>query len=88
MNPKTTQTDSVILVSPAVEPRAVEPPGPRSAGGWAEDSRAAFRSQDDPNYQAALAAIRWGKQALESQPRMDMPGAVAVPQERDFGRTF
>lgn len=59
-----------------------------SAGGTAPDQRAVFHSQTDPNYQAMLHAIERGKAALLAQPRMDMPGAVPVAQERDFGRTF
>jgi len=29
-----------------------------------------------------------GGAALRARPRMDMPGAVAIPQVRDFGRVF
>ena len=29
-----------------------------------------------------------GRDALNAKPRMDMPGGVAVPQVRDFGRVF
>ncbi len=60
----------------------------QSAGGRAEDAKAAFKSPEDPRYQAMLRAIERGKAALLAQPRIDMPGAVAVPQNRDFGRTF
>lgn len=60
----------------------------RGAGGQADDLHAVFRDTYDPRYQAMLAAIREGKKALLAKPRMDMPGAVAVPQDRDFGRTF
>jgi hypothetical protein len=47
-----------------------------------------FTTTADPTYQALLAPINAGKQALEVKPAMDMPGAVAVPQIRDFGRSF
>jgi len=60
----------------------------KSAGGLADDKRALFKSKDDPRYQAVLKAIEKGKAALLAKPRVDMPGAVPLPQERDFGRTF
>ena len=60
----------------------------RSAGGWQADKRAVFSSPADQKYQSLLAAIEKGREALLARPRMDMPGAVPVPQERDFGRTF
>ena len=37
---------------------------------------------------AILEAIQAGKRALDAKPRMDMPGAVAIPQQRDFGKTY
>ncbi len=60
----------------------------RSAGGRAAEGDAAFATPDDPRYQAMLRAIEQGKETLLAAPRIDMPGAVAVPQQRDFGRTF
>ena len=45
-------------------------------------------STQDGVYRALLTAIRKGKESLDKRPRMDMPGAVAIPQARDFGRTF
>jgi mono/diheme cytochrome c family protein len=39
-------------------------------------------------YVAMLAALRKGKESLDKRPRMDMPGGVAIPQVRDFGKTF
>lgn len=53
---------------------------PASAG---ED---AMSPRDRAN--ALREAIEQGRQALLARPRMDMPGAVAMPQQRDFGRTF
>ncbi|HUU92970.1 MAG TPA: hypothetical protein VM238_17395, partial [Phycisphaerae bacterium] len=47
-----------------------------------------FASTSDPVYASLLAAIQAGKKALDSKPRMDMAGGVAIPQERDFGKTF
>jgi hypothetical protein len=60
----------------------------RSAGGRADDEAAVFASRDDPRYQAMLRAIEQGRDALLALPRMDMPDGVAVPQGRDFGRTY
>ncbi len=59
-----------------------------SAGGRADDAGAEFASPEDPHYQAMLEAIEQGRDALLARPRMDMPDAIAVPQDRDFGRTF
>lgn len=47
-----------------------------------------IKDTDDPVYLEMLEAINEGKAALEKRPRMDMPGAVAIPQERDFGKVF
>ena len=47
-----------------------------------------FKDTADPVYAAMLKAIEAGKAALDAKPRMDMPGGVPVPQQRDFGRTF
>lgn len=47
-----------------------------------------FSDTNDPIYQAMLCAINKGKAALEVRPRMDMPGGKAIPQKRDFGKTF
>ena len=59
-----------------------------SAGGRSPDNKAIFKSKDDPVYQQLFNAITSGKADLEKYPRMDMPGAVAIPQERDFGKVF
>jgi len=37
-------------------------------------------------YQALLGWITEGKLALQAKPRMDMPDAIPVPYEQDFGR--
>jgi hypothetical protein len=60
----------------------------KSAGGIAEDNTAAFNAEDDPNYLALLTAIKAGKADLEGCPRIDMPGAVPIPQDRNFGKVF
>jgi cytochrome c553 len=66
----------------------------RAAGGLGiatpDDGRQppVFRDTNDPVYQAMLQALEKGKAALQARPRMDMPGGVAVPQERDFGKVF
>jgi hypothetical protein len=64
----------------------------KAAGGLelvGKDGKApVFASTADPVYQALLAPLEAGRQALLAKPSMDMPGAVAVPQIRDFGKTF
>jgi mono/diheme cytochrome c family protein len=47
-----------------------------------------FKNRNDPVYLAMLRAIRQGKETLDSKPRVDMPGATAVAQQRDFGRLY
>jgi hypothetical protein len=66
---------------------------PKSAGGMGIEARrggpaAEIPGMDDPVYREMLEALKAGKEALAAKPRMDMPGAVAVPQERNFGRVF
>ena len=47
-----------------------------------------WKSKKEPVYLEMLSAIMEGKRTLEKTPRLDMPGAVVIPQEKDFGRTF
>jgi len=47
-----------------------------------------FKDTNDPVYQSLLKPLVQGAAALQVRPRMDMPGGVAVPQQRDFGRVF
>jgi hypothetical protein len=47
-----------------------------------------FETTDDVTYQAILKAIQAGKQALNAKPRMDMPGGIAIAQQRDFGKLY
>jgi hypothetical protein len=61
---------------------------PRIAGGRAADKDAFFADRNDPRYRELLAILREAKAGLDALPRMDMPGGVAIPQERNFGRTF
>ncbi len=60
----------------------------QSAGGRATEENAPFKTTDNPHYQQLLTAIHQGQQALLAKPRVDMPDAVTIPQQRDFGRTF
>jgi hypothetical protein len=60
----------------------------KPAGGRADGQNAWFPSKQDADYQRLLAILQEAKQALDGTPRMDMPGGKAIPQERDFGRTF
>jgi hypothetical protein len=47
-----------------------------------------WKSKKELVYLEMLSAIMDGKRTLEKMPREDMPGAIIIPQERDFGRTF
>jgi len=60
----------------------------RSAGGAADDRTARFKSTRDPDYRAVLKVLMKAKATLLAHPRIDMPGARAIPQKRDFGRVF
>ena len=60
----------------------------KSAGGTADDKKARFKSKNDPGYRELLGVLTEAGKALLATPRIDMPGARPLPQERDFGRTF
>lgn len=60
----------------------------KSAGGRATGNNIYFKSKNDPKYKELLAILKEAKQALDQNPRIDMPGAKAIPQERNFSRTF
>ncbi|MDP7286869.1 MAG: DUF1080 domain-containing protein [Phycisphaerae bacterium] len=60
----------------------------KSAGGSADDKKAAFKSKSDPKYIAILKAIQAGKKALDANPRVDMPGAKPKPYPRDYGKLY
>lgn len=60
----------------------------KSAGGTADDKKARFKSRSDPAYKELLGVLTEARKALLATPRIDMPGARPIPQERDFGRTF
>ena len=60
----------------------------QSAGGTATGGNVHFTSKSDPDYQALLNAIQDGANHLLQLPRMDMEGAAAIPQNRDFGKTW
>lgn len=60
----------------------------KSAGGFSPDKRAVFKTAKDPLYVELLAILKAAKKAAYALPRMDMEGAVPMPQERDFGRSF
>jgi hypothetical protein len=47
-----------------------------------------FETTDDLTYQALLKAIQAGKQTLYAKPRMDMPGGIAIAQQRNFGKLY
>jgi hypothetical protein len=60
----------------------------KSAGGAAENDKARFKSTKDPDYQAILKVLKEAKASLLAYPRIDMPGAKAIPQQRNFGRVY
>ena len=61
----------------------------KSAGGWVKDEpKAIFKSKDDPEYKKLLEALRTAGRAVKKYPRIDMPGAKAIPQQRDFGKVY
>jgi len=60
----------------------------RSAGGWADEDKALFVSSKAADYRQLLGILQEARRALDATPRIDMPQAKAIPQERDFGRTF
>ncbi|MDP6635059.1 MAG: DUF1080 domain-containing protein [Phycisphaerae bacterium] len=60
----------------------------KSAGGAADDKKARFKSTKDPDYRAILKVLMEAKSTLLAYPRIDMPGAKAIPQKRDFGRVY
>ena len=53
-----------------------------------DESRRRVYAWIDPLYREMLKALTEAKTALEKRPRMDMPGGVAVPQDRKFGKVF
>ncbi len=54
----------------------------KSAGGRESCGKAVFQSQDDPDYQVLLKLFDPIRLALQSRPRMDMPGAKAAEVSR------
>ncbi|MBT3199236.1 MAG: DUF1080 domain-containing protein [Phycisphaerales bacterium] len=60
----------------------------KSAGGVAPDDKARFKSTKDPDYQAILEILKEAKATLLAHPRIDMPGAKAIPQQRNFGKVY
>ncbi len=60
----------------------------QKAGGLADDAKAVFKSTDDESYRELLGILQDAKKAFKATPRIDMPGAEPIVQERDFGKTF
>ena len=56
--------------------------------GGAENDKARFKSTKDSDYQAILEVLKEAKAALLAYPRIDMPGAKAIPQQRNFGKVY
>ena len=47
-----------------------------------------FADTHDPLCRPMLELIDEGKALPDKHPRMDMPGELAIPRKRDFGRTY
>jgi hypothetical protein len=60
----------------------------KSAGGQAADNKAVFVSKNSLAYKELLRILQEAKAALNAVPRIDMAGAVPIPQQQDFGMTF
>jgi hypothetical protein len=60
----------------------------KSSGGTMDDEKALFKSKSNPDYQDFIKAMNKAKESIIAYPRMDMDGAKAIPQRRDFGRVF
>ena len=60
----------------------------KSAGGWAPNGKAIFKDKNDPEYRKVLAALKRPAESIKRYPRIDMPGATAIPQKRNFGRAY
>ena len=60
----------------------------QKAGGLADDATALFKSTDDATYKEFLNILQDARNAFQATPRIDMPGAKPITQERDFGKTF
>ena len=60
----------------------------RSGGGTAPDPRAKFASAGDAGYIKLAAVLQEIRETTLNYPRIDMAGAVPIPQQRDFGRTY
>jgi hypothetical protein len=61
----------------------------KSGGGWLPDDGATiFKSKEDAEYRQLLAALQAASEQLKEKPRMDLPAAQPIPQQRDFGRVY
>jgi hypothetical protein len=60
----------------------------KSAGGAAPNETARFKRNDDPEYVALISVLEQARDTVREYPRIDMPGARAIPQKRDFGRVY
>ncbi len=60
----------------------------KAAGGRATGTDVFFPSKEEQGYKTLLAILQEAKASLDQTPRIDMPGGVAIAQERAFGRVF
>jgi hypothetical protein len=81
------QRGMINLTNPAASPIFLNLLA-KSAGGRAEGKKVYFTSKKDPKYIKLLSILKEAAAGLAELPRIDMPGAKAIPQERNFGRVF
>jgi len=83
----------VNLSRPALS-RVLTAPLAKAAGGLGlchpkgKQKAPVFPTTSDPDYVAMLKAIEAGRDAVQANPRVDMPGAKPQPYYREFGRVF
>jgi len=83
----------VNLSRPALS-RVLTAPLAKAAGGLGlchpkgKQTAPIFSAASDPDYIAMLRAIEAGRDAVQANPRVDMPGAKPQPYYREFGRVF
>ncbi|MBT3202353.1 MAG: hypothetical protein HN350_20830, partial [Phycisphaerales bacterium] len=81
------QRGMINLTNPAASPIFLNLLA-KSAGGRAEGKKVYFTNKTDPKYIKLLSILKEAAAGLAELPRIDMPNAKAIPQERNFGRVF
>ena len=60
----------------------------QKSAGLADDATALFKSTNDAAYEELLGILEDAGKSFYATPRIDMPGAKPIVQDRDFGKTF